>query len=97
MPSDAFSLSPPVQSSLLGGKAKKKKKKPLTGKIIARHKHKTVKLAILKYFQVEGEGDMLRVTRTRMECPNCGPGVYLAKHKDRRSCGKCGLALNPPK
>jgi len=23
-------------------------------------------------------------------CPKCGPGVYLAEHKDRRSCGKCG-------
>jgi len=23
-------------------------------------------------------------------CPKCGPGVALAEHKDRRSCGKCG-------
>lgn len=23
-------------------------------------------------------------------CPKCGPGVYLAEHKDRMSCGKCG-------
>jgi small subunit ribosomal protein S27Ae len=23
-------------------------------------------------------------------CPKCGDGVYLAEHKDRRSCGKCG-------
>ncbi len=23
-------------------------------------------------------------------CPKCGPGVHLAKHKDRWSCGKCG-------
>jgi len=23
-------------------------------------------------------------------CPKCGPGVRLAEHKDRRSCGKCG-------
>ncbi len=23
-------------------------------------------------------------------CPKCGPGVWLAEHKDRRSCGKCG-------
>ncbi len=23
-------------------------------------------------------------------CPKCGPGVRLAEHKERRSCGKCG-------
>jgi small subunit ribosomal protein S27Ae len=23
-------------------------------------------------------------------CPKCGPGVFLAEHKDRASCGKCG-------
>jgi len=22
-------------------------------------------------------------------CPRCGPGVYLASHKDRSYCGKC--------
>jgi len=23
-------------------------------------------------------------------CPKCGPGVFMATHKDRYSCGKCG-------
>jgi small subunit ribosomal protein S27Ae len=23
-------------------------------------------------------------------CPKCGPGVFLAEHKDRVHCGKCG-------
>jgi small subunit ribosomal protein S27Ae len=23
-------------------------------------------------------------------CPRCGDGVFLAAHKDRVSCGKCG-------
>jgi len=23
-------------------------------------------------------------------CPKCGEGVFLAKHKDRETCGKCG-------
>jgi small subunit ribosomal protein S27Ae len=23
-------------------------------------------------------------------CPKCGPGVKLAEHSDRYSCGKCG-------
>ena len=23
-------------------------------------------------------------------CPKCGPGVFMADHKDRLACGKCG-------
>ena len=23
-------------------------------------------------------------------CPQCGPGVFLAAHADRKSCGRCG-------
>ncbi len=23
-------------------------------------------------------------------CPRCGPGVFLAQHGNRKSCGKCG-------
>jgi small subunit ribosomal protein S27Ae len=23
-------------------------------------------------------------------CPKCGPGVFLAEHKNRTACGKCG-------
>ncbi len=26
------------------------------------------------------------------ECPKCGPGVFLAKHSNRTSCGRCGYA-----
>ena len=32
------------------------------------------------------EGDK----RKNKTCPKCGPGIFLAEHKDRRSCGKCG-------
>lgn len=31
-----------------------------------------------------------RVARGRRFCPKDGPGVFLAEHKDRFSCGKCG-------
>ncbi|MDR1404475.1 MAG: 30S ribosomal protein S27ae [Candidatus Methanoplasma sp.] len=30
------------------------------------------------------------VERTKPSCPKCGPGVFMATHKDRVSCGKCG-------
>jgi len=26
----------------------------------------------------------------RKSCPKCGAGVFLAEHKNRTSCGKCG-------
>ena len=30
------------------------------------------------------------VTAKKPTCPKCGAGVYMATHKDRVSCGKCG-------
>ena len=37
-------------------------------------------------FKVEGD----KIVRLRRNCPKCGDGVFLAEHKDRLSCGKCG-------
>lgn len=37
-------------------------------------------------YKVEGG----RVVRSRRFCPKDGPGVFLAEHTDRFSCGKCG-------
>ncbi|MFI5419786.1 MAG: 30S ribosomal protein S27ae [Nitrososphaerales archaeon] len=31
-----------------------------------------------------------KVERLKKECPRCGRGVFLAEHKDRLTCGKCG-------
>jgi len=28
--------------------------------------------------------------RNLRSCPKCGPGVRLAEHRDRLSCGRCG-------
>lgn len=28
--------------------------------------------------------------RKNKQCPKCGPGVFMAEHKDRNTCGKCG-------
>jgi small subunit ribosomal protein S27Ae len=36
------------------------------------------------------KGDAL--TRTHKSCPKCGPGVFLAEHANRRSCGRCGYS-----
>ncbi len=33
----------------------------------------------------EGEG----LKRTKRFCPKCGPGIFMAKHKNRETCGKC--------
>lgn len=38
------------------------------------------------YYTVNGD----KLERTRRNCPKCGPGVFLAEHKDRVACGKCG-------
>jgi len=31
-----------------------------------------------------------QVKRKNKTCPKCGAGVFMAKHKDRWTCGKCG-------
>ena len=64
---------------LRGGGKKHKKKQYKTPK--------KVKLAILKYYKVDESG---KVTRLRRECPVCGAGVFMAKHADRNTCGRCG-------
>jgi len=46
-------------------------------------KKKSVKSKIYKI-----EGDSIK--RTRPTCPRCGPGVFMAEHKNRWACGKCG-------
>jgi len=48
-------------------------------------------------YNVKGEA----LERTHRSCPKCGPGTFLAEHKDRRSCGRCGYSESktppPPK
>ena len=31
-----------------------------------------------------------KLERKKRNCPKCGPGVFLAEHGNRNSCGKCG-------
>ena len=43
--------------------------------------------SVSSYFKVDGD----KVTRTKKICSRCGKGVYMSEHKDRHTCGKCGL------
>jgi len=70
---------------LRGGGKKKKKKNYTTPKKI-KHKHKNVKLAVLKFYKVSNDG---KVTRLRQECSDCGAGVFMSSHVNRQYCGKC--------
>ena len=45
-----------------------------------------LKNSIIEAFKIEGN----KITRQGRHCPKCGPGVFLAEHKNRFSCGKCG-------
>jgi small subunit ribosomal protein S27Ae len=62
-----------------GKEAKRREKKQRTGK-----KHMSVK--VHDYYEVSGDS----VKRRRKSCPRCGPGAWLAEHKGRLYCGKCG-------
>ena len=33
-----------------------------------------------------------KLSRKNPECPKCGPGYFMAVHKDRKNCGKCGYS-----
>ena len=38
-------------------------------------------------YKIEGE----KVTRTHPTCERCGTGYFMGDHKDRYTCGHCGL------
>ncbi|HEY5539054.1 MAG TPA: 30S ribosomal protein S27ae [Thermoplasmata archaeon] len=40
------------------------------------------------FYKVEGG----KLRRDKPFCPKCGPGVFLAKHANRVSCGRCGYS-----
>ena len=51
-----------------------------------------------EFFKIEGD----KINRFRRHCPKCGPGIFLADHKDRFSCGRCGYTeykggVKPPR
>ncbi|QQG40317.1 MAG: 30S ribosomal protein S27ae [Candidatus Aenigmatarchaeota archaeon] len=55
------------------------KKKPSKSK----HKH----IQIWKKYKVSGS-----TVERPVSCPRCGTGTFLAQHKNRSTCGKCGFS-----
>jgi len=53
----------------------------------ADYKGKSIPVFV-KYEKYEISGDTLK--RKQPFCPKCGPGIFLASHKDRKNCGSCG-------
>merc|ERR1711920_73722 len=71
-----------VNPDLLGA-GKKRKKKNYTKPKKTKRKHKKVKLAVLKFYKVDG-GD--KVQRLRKSCPSCGAGIMMGMHFNRYYC-----------
>jgi len=42
---------------------------------------------VSSYFKIDGD----KASKTRKICSRCGKGTFMAAHKDRHTCGKCGL------
>ncbi len=55
-------------------------------KPVSKSKHKNVQR--WRKFKVEGN----RIAVQGEYCPRCGEGVFLAIHKNRKTCGKCGYS-----
>jgi small subunit ribosomal protein S27Ae len=53
-------------------------------------KVETKEKKIAKSRQYDVSSGVLR--RKGKFCPKCGAGVFMAAHKDRYACGKCGFA-----
>lgn len=49
-----------------------------------KEKTKKIKPSSQKYKLYDGD------KRKNLFCPKCGVGVFMASHKDRNTCGKCG-------
>ena len=43
--------------------------------------------SVYKFYKVQGD----KVSKTKRDCPRCGKGTFMAEHKDRFTCGKCGF------
>jgi len=73
----------------MADEAKKEEKKPK--KISSKGKiERKPKKPVENWKKYEAVGETLK--RKNASCPKCGPGTFLAAHKDRSTCGKCGYS-----
>lgn len=70
-------------------KPKEKEKEKKSQKERPRSKKKHTKIQVWKLYKLENG----KATRKNESCPRCGPGTFLAVHKNRKYCGKCGWSL----
>jgi ubiquitin-small subunit ribosomal protein S27Ae len=59
--------------------------KPAGGKPAGKGKAKSSDVGRRALYVLEGT----TLKRLRRACPKCGPGVFLAEHKNRFACGNC--------
>ena len=59
------------------------KKEDKSKKNVEKKKKPSKKLHAL--YTITGE----KIERKNKTCPKCGPGMFLAAHKDRTYCGNC--------
>ena len=67
----------------------KPEKKPASGGKRVRTGRKHESKSPKDYYEIHGN----EISRKRKICPRCGDGTFLAKHKDRQYCGKCGYTI----
>lgn len=63
--------------------AKKKKPDP---KQKGGEKKQKITSKVQNNYEVSGG----KLSRKNSFCPKCGVGVFMANHKNRKTCGKCG-------
>ena len=68
--------------------AKREKKPAREGKRV-RTGRKHESLSAKDYYEVQGS----ELKRKRKSCPRCGEGTWLARHKNRQYCGRCGYTV----
>jgi small subunit ribosomal protein S27Ae len=66
---------------------KKEEVKPQKAEKPKREKKKKQEKGVHAMYKIEGE----KVSRLRPTCERCGPGYFMADHKDRYTCGHCGF------
>jgi len=50
-----------------------------------KHKHQKAS----EHYKIEGG----KIERIKKICDRCGDGIFMAEHKDRFYCGKCGMTV----